>query len=127
MAVLTETAVGDRAGALEIRQAVATGLLTEITVDPDPTVGLGSGESAAIALARQVDAPVLLDDRQARTVATIGGVRVIGTLAVVVALKDAGRIERVAPILDQLRVLGFRMSSDLVAAVLGASGEAPES
>jgi predicted nucleic acid-binding protein len=126
-AVLTETAVGDRAGALEIRQAVDGGLLTEMAGNPDPATGLGSGESAAIALARQIDAPAMLDDRQARTMATIGGVQVIGTLAVLVGLKKAGRIARVAPILAQLRALGFRMSDELGATVLRAAGEAPES
>lgn len=125
-AVLTETVVGDRAGALEIRQAVDTGLLTETSVDPHPATGLGLGESAAIALARQIDAPVLLDDREARTAATTARVQVIGTLAVLVGLKEAGRIAQVGPILDQLRALGFRMSSDLAATVHRAAGEALE-
>ena len=126
-AVLTETAVGDRAGALEIRQAVDGELLTEMACNPDPATGLGLGESAAIGLARQIDAPVLLDDRQARTVATIGGVQVIGTLAVLVGLKEAGSIAQVAPILVQLRALGFRMSDGLMATVLRGAGEAPDS
>lgn len=107
-AVLTETAVGDRAGALEIRQAVDGGLLTEMACNPDPATGLGLSESAAIGLARQIDAPVLLDDRQARTVATIGGVQVIGTLAVLVAdVKPAALVDMpmLSVLLRELRSL----------------------
>lgn len=85
---------------------------------------LGTGEREALALA--LEAPgslVLLDDRLARRYAAHLGIPHIGTLGILLRAKKAGRIPSVAPVIDQLERLGFRLDSATRTAVLRVCGE----
>lgn len=76
---------------------------------------LGSGEAAAIAIALDRNARCLTDDHAARTTATAMGVEVGGTIFVLLAALDSGRlsIDEYLELVDLLSESGFRMSASL--------------
>jgi len=85
---------------------------------------LGPGETEVLALALEsADAIVIIDDALARQVAETLGIRLIGTLGVLLDAKRAGLVPAVAPLLDQLQALRFRLASHTRAAVLELAGE----
>ena len=85
--------------------------------------GLGAGESSTMALARQQRAAVLIDDRLARRVANELGLRVVGTLGVLVALKLRGHLPTVRPALEELVRSGYFLSGPVIAEALRRAGE----
>ena len=92
---------------------------------PSPP-GLGAGETEVLALALECnDAIVILDDLLARRVAHSLGVRLTGTLGLLLDAKRAGLIARIEPALGTLQTLRFRLSPQIRAIVLGFAGEAP--
>jgi predicted nucleic acid-binding protein len=66
---------------------------------------------------------VLLDDARARRVAERFGIRRIGTLGILRRAKKAGLIDKVRPLVEQLRDNGIYMRQSLVDAVLLDVGE----
>jgi predicted nucleic acid-binding protein len=85
---------------------------------------LGPGESAVLALALESqDACVILDDGLARRAASLLGIPFTGTLGLLIDGKRKGLIPAVAPLLDRLDVLRFRVSASTRAAVLQLAGE----
>ena len=87
---------------------------------------LGAGEREVLTLALETpDSLVLLDDALARRYARQLGVVFTGTLGVILRAKQAGYIEAVAPVLDQLDALRFRLDSATRAAVLRLADESP--
>ena len=86
---------------------------------------LGPGETEVLALALESsDAIVVLDDALARQVASTLAIRFRGTLGLLLDAKQAGLISSVAPLLDQLQELGFRLSSRTRDLILDLAGEA---
>lgn len=86
--------------------------------------GLHRGEAEAIALAVERRAErLLIDERQGRLTAEGMGVPVIGSIGILVAAKARGEVERVAPLLAELRASGLWISDALVTRVLVAVGE----
>lgn len=89
-------------------------------------VGLHRGESEAIALAVERRASwLLIDERQGRLAAEGMGLRVLGSIGVLVAAKARGEVAAVAPLLEALRASGLWMTDTLVAQVLASLGESP--
>ena len=86
---------------------------------------LDEGEAEAIALAREVEADVvLLDERDARRAAKHLGLRVLGTVGILVWAKRGGKITSLRENLDKLKSIAkFRMSQSLYERVLGEAGE----
>ena len=85
---------------------------------------LGPGETQVIALALENrDAVVVLDDAVARRVAETLGVRLTGTLGLLLDAKRARLIPAVTPLLDQLESLRFRLAAPTRAAVRALAGE----
>jgi predicted nucleic acid-binding protein len=84
------------------------------------------GEAAAIALAVETGADLLLmDERRGRRAATRLGQRVVGVLGVLVEAKERGYLPAVQPVLDVLVTgAGFRVSDTLHNLVLRVAGEA---
>ena len=82
------------------------------------------GEAEVLALAQlSGDALVIIDDALARTHARELGLRVTGTLGVILRAKREQRIAAVAPLLVQLRAEGFHIAPATLAEVLRLAGE----
>jgi predicted nucleic acid-binding protein len=87
-------------------------------------VDLGAGETAVLALAlERRDVLVVLDDHLARHVAQVLKIPLTGTLGVLLSAKRANLIPAVAPQLDQLQKLRFRLAPATRTAVLQLAGE----
>lgn len=111
------------ADARVIARAVAGGMLrrgedvlpAELRAMPG---SLGAGEREAIALASRIEgAWLVLDDRGARRYASGLGLSVVGIVRVLELARAAGAIDRVAPLLEDLRAGGFRLAGRFVDAV----------
>jgi len=85
---------------------------------------LGPGETEVLMLALEASDPiVILDDAFARRSAETLGLSLTGTVGLLLDAKRAGLIEKVAPCLDQLQALRFRLSSRTREVVLRLAGE----
>ena len=85
---------------------------------------LGAGEREALALALEEHAElVLMDELAGRRIATSVGLRIMGTLGVLLLAKRQQLISGVKPFLDQLLAVGFYADDELVQQVLEAAGE----
>lgn len=126
-AVVEELAAGRKAGIelpeverlewIEIRQPVSLAALPLVT-------DLGPGESQALALALEMPGTtVIVDDSLARRTAAALHIPLTGTLGVLLAAKRRGLITEIAPILDHLQALRFRVSPVTRTAVLKLAGE----
>ncbi len=94
--------------------------IAELSEELDP----GEAEAIALALEKQADL-ILVDERLGRRVALALGLRVTGLLGVLAEAKRAGLIERVKPVIEDLRErAGFWISAELVAQVLTDLDEA---
>lgn len=88
--------------------------------------GLHAGERAAISIAVALPgATVLLDEQAARKAARRLGLRVVGTLGVLVEAKRRGLLRELGPVIAAMQSQGRHLSTDLVRAVLTAAGEPP--
>jgi predicted nucleic acid-binding protein len=116
---------GARPGATAILSARQTGHI-EVRADAvlnDPLPALGAGEVSAIALAMELGCPVLMDERLGRRVASLHGVWVIGSAAILIAAKERGLTPAVKPVLLDWRAAGNVFSEALLRAVLQRAGE----
>ena len=84
---------------------------------------LDAGELAALALARDVGCPVLMDERLGRQVARAHGIPVIGSAGILLAAKARGLLPAVAPIVTMWREWGYFLAPELLKAVLTRAGE----
>jgi predicted nucleic acid-binding protein len=85
---------------------------------------LGPGESEVLALGVEMPGSlVVLDDGLARRYAHALGLRLTGTLGVLLRAKRGGLLPEIAPILRQLDSLRFRLDPDTCRAVLKLAGE----
>ena len=85
---------------------------------------LGLGESHVLTLCRRLrDATAILDDRAARTCAAALGVRVAGTVALVVLAKRKGLITQVKPLLEGLLHQGIRLDAAVIETALRVAEE----
>lgn len=112
------------------QQAAGAGALSVVEVKMSPFLHqlearLDAGEAAAIALANERSADLLLmDEVEGRQVAAYHGLRVVGTLGILIEAKRLGLIDTVAPLIDQLERANFRISPALRQHVLRSAGEA---
>lgn len=82
------------------------------------------GEAQAIALAEEVKAELLMDERAGRLIALQRGLHVTGVVGLLVESRRRGLIPAVTPLLEQLRSeLGFYLSDDLIQHAQRESGE----
>lgn len=87
---------------------------------------LGPGEVSVIVLGLEnPERIVLLDDARARRIATAAGLKVWGTLRVLLEAKAAGLIDQVGPLLERLRETGMWVSEDVRRRILALAGELP--
>ncbi|MBW4660490.1 MAG: DUF3368 domain-containing protein [Drouetiella hepatica Uher 2000/2452] len=97
--------------------------VSEPILVPDlPNIGKGEREVLSLAL-MMPDALVILDDALARNYARQLDLAFTGTLGVLLKAKQLGHVESIAPILDQLNALNFRVAQSTAAAVLKLANE----
>lgn len=82
------------------------------------------GETEAMLLYKQRAADkLLIDDRRGRKVAKINNINTIGSLGVLLAAKERGLIDQVAPRLKQIEKSDIYLSAELIATVLELARE----
>lgn len=79
---------------------------------------IDDGEAEAIALSQEQKCRIILDDRQARRVGQDMGLRVIGTVGILILAKQRGILSTVKPVLQNLDDTGFYISAALKAEAL---------
>jgi hypothetical protein len=81
------------------------------------TLGLGEWEVLALALEIS-DSLVIMDDGQGRRVGRLLGLIMTGTVGVLARATRQGLMPELAPMLDRLADLGFRLSAEAKATAL---------
>jgi predicted nucleic acid-binding protein len=85
---------------------------------------LGGGESAILSLALEKPGSwVVLDDKLARQAAVHLNLPLLGTAGILLRAKNAGYLDAVRPVLDELAALGFRLTPETVRNILDLAGE----
>jgi predicted nucleic acid-binding protein len=110
-----------------IKAAVANGVL-EVRADVawqnlSQRPRLDDGEIAAIAMALESRASLLMDELRGRRVAMQLGVPVVGICGVLLAAKQRGLLQTLPPKFELLRKSGYFISPSLQHSVLIAAGE----
>lgn len=85
---------------------------------------LDRGESSAIALAlERPGSTLIIDDYKARKIAERLGLKLTGTLGVILKAKANGVIPAITPLLEKIKHTNFRLSAELEAQALRAANE----
>jgi len=85
---------------------------------------IDKGEASAIALAAEMeDCLLIIDDLKGRKVAEQIGLKIIGTIGVIVDAKLAGIILSVKPILAKIKQTNFRITDKLERLIIEKAGE----
>jgi uncharacterized protein len=85
---------------------------------------LHRGEAEAIVLATELQAAwLVMDDQDARRFANRCGLRTVGTLGILLAAKQNGKIPSLRFEIERLQALGFRVNPRLLTAVLQRADE----
>lgn len=117
--------------AREVEPTVATlpgwVVVQELTHPLQPgtvSASIGPGEREVISLGLELGAALLiLDEQPARRLATSLGLRVIGTVGILMAGKERGFLAKIRPELDRLLAVRFFMDQDLYERVIAQAGE----
>lgn len=128
-AVHTEVVVAGvgRSGASEIQAAgwIQTAAVTDRTKINYLLSQLEIGEAEAIVLAQEKQADwLLIDENKARAIVQRLGLRIIGTVGLLLLAKRQGKIAAVRPQLDALQSHQFRLSQRVYDSVLKQANEA---
>ena len=85
---------------------------------------IGEGEREVISLGLELeDVLLILDDQPARRLATALGLRVVGTVGLLLAGKQLGFLTKIRPELDRLLAVRFFMDQDFYDRVVAQAGE----
>ena len=117
-----------RPGAVEIQQAVHNKI---ILITPDNEINKNSGlseildhgEASAISLALQIEAGLLIDEKIGRDVARKLNLKIIGTAGALLLAKKKKLVNKIAPLIMQLKQSGYYLSSALIAEILKQAKE----
>ena len=125
--VIEEVAAGT---AVDPSAAASVAWAMPFSVPPIPVPGsiasweLGAGESQVLSVAAGATAAeVVLDDLAARRCALALGLKVVGTLGIVLRAKRLGLIPSAQPLIASLRANGMFLHQELVAHALKIAGE----
>jgi predicted nucleic acid-binding protein len=107
----------------------AVGKVVEVTnrqkVDKlNETLDMGESEAIALALEKTADY-LLVDEKKGRKTAIENGIKVIGSLGVLIMAKRRGLLQSIKPSLDLLRLSTTRISEFLYEQALKMAGETP--
>ena len=118
---------GQLPGAVELAEAIRDGWINVVDVEPDliTFTNLDAGEASTLTLAFGHKGPclVLMDEPAGRSYAQRHGINVTGLAGMLVSAKNARLTHSVRPLLERLRVGGFRLSDEIIRAILVKAGE----
>lgn len=100
-------------------------LIKDVTV-PDKIFewNLGKGESEVIAYSiKNKEFTVAIDDKAAKKCAELYGIKVKGTISIIVNAKSAGLIPEIKPLLLNLKSSGFRIADFVIDSALRLANE----
>ena len=100
-----------------VRQFVAAlpaWLVVQSPTHPLDFPTLDAGEAAAIALALELNAPLMIDERDGRVIARSRGLEVIGAIGVLERAADQGLVANLAIIYDEIRTLRFHIADNVL-------------
>ncbi len=84
----------------------------------------GPGETEVLALAlEESDSLVIIDEKLARKIARLRGLRVTGTAGVLLKAKQEGHILAVKPFIDRLQEIHFHLSDNVRTLILSIAEE----
>ena len=118
---------GESPGAPELEAAIRDGWIEVVpNRHPPELTDLGAGEASTLALATNHPGAclVLMDDPLGRSHARAHGVVVTGVAGVLLAARKAGIVRSLRPFFERLERSDFRLSADVVRAILDQAGEA---
>lgn len=85
---------------------------------------IDKGEASAIALALETpDCIIILDDLKARKIAEKYGLKITGTLGIILYAHEKGIVKSVKHLLDKMKKSGFRINDEIEKEVLIKAGE----
>lgn len=115
-------------GAAELAGAIEVGWIevvpTPAGIDRFPELDAGEASVLALSLNHGSGCLVLMDEPAGRRQARAHGFFVTGLAGVLLASRRAGIVKRVKPYFDRLADSNFRISNEIVDAVLEEAGEA---
>ncbi len=130
---VTETVIAeclarpDLPDAKRVSAAIQAGWLTPCPDVPGLVEAcIDAGEASSIARAREAGIDLLMDDRAAVAFARRAGLKVIGTLGVLILAKRRGLLDRIAPTIESLSAAGHYLSRSAIRAALELAGETAE-
>jgi predicted nucleic acid-binding protein len=85
-----------------------------VVADAGPLIQLALEKNANI---------LIIDDRRGRKIAKNRDIRIIGTGGILIAAKRKNILDEVAPILDNLAGVGYRLAPDLCRRILELADE----
>jgi len=86
---------------------------------------LDEGEASSIALSLEIgDSILIIDEKKGRRIAQELGIKIIGTLGVILRAKERGLINSIENLLEKLESAEFRISENLKANILGSDSDA---
>ena len=111
------------------QQAITQGTWLRVIshqIQPAPHLSrrVGLGEAAAIALALEYRAPLVIDDLEAREEARALGLQIVGTLGIIARNKRLGTVAEAMPVVCLLQDAGIYYSRALIHQFLTELGEA---
>jgi predicted nucleic acid-binding protein len=112
-----EAEFGSRPEWLTIETPQDRGMIAALRLVVDP------GEAEAITLAYEKGWRLILDDQKAREAAMRLGIKITGTVGLLLRAKQSGLLPAIRPFLDALDAKSFRISSALRAEALHLAGE----
>ncbi len=84
---------------------------------------LDDGEAEAVTLARETKAILLIDEQKGRKIAKELGIRVRGTLGLLVEAKKRGIVKNIGVEIRAMRSKGYYLDDELIKIVLEKAGE----
>ena len=84
---------------------------------------LDAGEIQALALSRELNCGVLMEELRGRKVAQRYDIQTVGILGLLMQGKRMGLINEVSPLIEELQAQNYRLSSSLIRSVLQLVGE----
>jgi len=117
-----------RPGAKQIQQAIRQ---KKIILHANPNINnyqelhnlLGEGETNAIVLALQLNTGLLIDEKLGRGAAQKLGLKIIGTAGVLLLAKHHRLINKISPLISELKQAGYYLSDALLKDVLKRAKE----